>query len=64
MNALACTLAFAVSAAPAADDNAAHQFLRKTIGFTAAQIAAVDAGQVVTKPLPSADSRRSPRSAP
>ena len=53
---LACTLAFAVSAPPAlAEDNAAHHFLRKTIGFTAAQIAAVDAGQVVTKPLPSAD---------
>ena len=48
------TLALAASVA-AAQDTPARAFLRKTIGLTDAQIAAVDSGQVVTKQLPSAD---------
>lgn len=52
--ALLAALAPASPAAPA-DPATAHSFLRKSVAFTDAQIAAVDAGQVVTKTLPSAD---------
>jgi hypothetical protein len=43
-----------VSTAPA-EENVARDFLRKVIGFSDAQIEAVEAGQVVTKQLPAAD---------
>lgn len=45
----------ASSLAARADETRAQTFLRKAVAFTEAQIAAVDAGQVVTKPLPSPD---------
>jgi hypothetical protein len=38
-----------------AEDLPARVFLRKVVGFTDAQIAAVEGGQVVTKQLPAAD---------
>jgi hypothetical protein len=50
----ACFLALPVSTAPAQED-AARAFLRSVVGFSDAQIAAVEAGQVVTKQLPAAD---------
>lgn len=49
-------LTFLLPAAPAAaEETPARTFLRKVIGFSDAQIAAVEAGQVVTKQLPAAD---------
>jgi hypothetical protein len=49
-------VAVAMPAAPLpAADNAAQAFLRQTVGFTDAQIASIEAGQVVTKQLPAAD---------
>jgi hypothetical protein len=38
-----------------ADEGVGHTFLRKSVGFTEGQVAAVDAGQVVARLLPSAD---------
>src|SRR5882672_3847032 len=55
---LGASIALAAIAAgtPArAEESVAATFLRKTVAFTDAQIAAVDAGQVVTKQLPAAD---------
>ncbi len=53
----AATLAaLAAASAPAlADEKTAHVFLRESVGFTDAQVAAVDAGQVVVKALPVPD---------
>jgi hypothetical protein len=48
-------VAFAAAATTHADEAIAHAFLRKSVAFTEAQVAAVDAGQVVAKLLPSAD---------
>ena len=50
----ALALAPPASTAPA-EESVAREFLRKVIGFSEAQIGAVDAGQVVTKQLPVAD---------
>ena len=53
---LAAALALVLPAAPAPDEKTTGQdFLRKVVGFSEAQIGAVDAGQVVTKQLPAAD---------
>src|SRR5262245_49976467 len=54
--ALVTVLTLALPALSAAAEEApARAFLRKVIGFSDAQIGAVEAGQVVTKPLPAAD---------
>lgn len=50
----ALALVLPASTAPA-EENVARDFLRRVIGFSDAQIATVDAGQVVTKQLPAAD---------
>jgi len=48
-------LAFACSALGSAEQPAAAGFLRQVVGFGDAQLAAVEAGRVVTKPLATAD---------
>jgi hypothetical protein len=54
---LTTALLAAAAPAPAAAvaDTPAHTFLRKVVGLADDKIAAIDAGQVVTKPLPAAD---------
>jgi hypothetical protein len=52
VTALALTLA---ASSAAAQQARVHAFLRQSVGFADAQIAAVEAGQVVTKQLPAAD---------
>jgi hypothetical protein len=46
---------FASASPSRADEAQAHSFLRTTVAFTDAEVAAVDAGEVVTKSLPSSD---------
>jgi hypothetical protein len=54
--ALFCAVAVAAASVPSrAEEARAHSFLSKTVGFTDAQIASVDAGEVVVKSLPAAD---------
>lgn len=52
---LVALLALGLAAPAGADEAAVHAFLEKTVRLTAAQIAAVERGDVVTKQLPAAD---------
>lgn len=54
---LAALMAVALTAplSAAGREDAARAFLRRTIGLSDTQIAAVEAGQVVTRPLPTSD---------